>query len=287
MISDLYPEVVTKVTTATLFLIGPIGGIIGGISIYNNANAAAKNVLDLEQELEMAENEIYSDEVLHSFDKIELKNVTFQYPVSDGASPFEIGPINMTIESGQTIFVTGGNGSGKTTFIRLLTGLYHAKRGYVIVDGQKITDEKIDAYRNLFTSVFSDFHLFKYLYGIPQEQTEEADEWLDILELSHKVQLDKKTFSTIDLSGGQRKRLALLSCVLENRPIYIFDEWAADQDPYFRQKFYDQILPKLKQRKQTVISITHDDKYFHKADVRYDMSDGQLTQVSPPITEKN
>ena len=117
------------------------------------------------------------------------------------------------------------------------------------------------------------------MYGTADDQIYKADEWLANLEMTHKVKVEDKKFSTVDLSGGQRKRLALLSCVLENRPIYIFDEWAADQDPYFRKKFYEEILPSLKQKNETVIAITHDDKYFHMADLRFEMSDGQLKQI--------
>jgi putative ATP-binding cassette transporter len=285
LFSDVYSEVVTKVTAATIFLIGPIGNIVGGISLYTNANASAKNVLDLEQDLQLARGEVFTDEILTTFDEIELKNLCFQHKVVEGERAFEIGPINMNIKAGQTIFVTGGNGSGKTTFVRLLTGLYHAQKGGIYVDGKKILDERLDAYRNLYTSVFSDFHLFQYLYGTPHEQTHEGDDWLENLEMAHKVSLKDKKFSTVDLSGGQRKRLALLSSVLENRPIYIFDEWAADQDPYFRKKFYEQILPKLKDKNQTVIAITHDEKYFHLADIRFNMCEGQLTQISTPQKE--
>ena len=283
LISHAYTEVVTKVATATIFLIGPISSIVGGISLYTHANAAAQNVTDLEHDLNLSSGEIFSDKILEEFEMIELKDLYYRYEELDDDRTFEIGPINMSVKSGQTIFITGGNGSGKTTFIRLLTGLYYADKGGIYVDGKKLYKNKIDAYRNLFTSVFSDFHLFQQLYGTADDQIYKADEWLANLEMTHKVKVEDKKFSTVDLSGGQRKRLALLSCVLENRPIYIFDEWAADQDPYFRKKFYEEILPSLKQKNETVIAITHDDKYFHMADLRFEMSDGQLKQILTPV----
>ncbi|MFD1905689.1 ATP-binding cassette domain-containing protein [Paenibacillus rhizoplanae] len=66
---------------------------------------------------------------------------------------------------------------------------------------------------------------------------DEIDRYLKMLDLDGKVSIDNGRFSTLKLSGGQRKRLALLICYLEDRPIYLFDEWAADQDPEFRKFF--------------------------------------------------
>ena len=284
LVSGLYPEVVIEVTTATLFLFGPINSFVNGIPALATANAAAKNVLNLEAELSAARVEKSRGTMMREFEEICLEDIHFKHQMTEGERAFEIGPINMNITKGQTIFITGGNGSGKTTFIRVLTGLYQSDSGRIRVDGRHVDD--LDAYRNLYSAVFSDFHLFQYMYGLQQEDEAEMQHWLDFLEMSHKVHIRNKKFSTIDLSGGQRKRLALLSCVLENRAIYIFDEWAADQDPYFREKFYREILPELKARGQTVIAITHDDKFFDMADVHYKMADGQLTLVGSK-TQKN
>lgn len=86
------------------------------------------------------------------------------------------------------------------------------------------------------------------------------------LNLDNKVQVENGKFSTIVLSQGQGKRLALLTAYLEKRPIYLFDEWASDQDPFFRDVFYEKILLNLKQQGKTVLVISHDDRYFHLAD---------------------
>jgi putative ATP-binding cassette transporter len=285
--SHVYPDVVIKVTTASLFVIGPISNIVGGIPIYANANAAAENVIRLEELLEDEEEEDKTPsevQQVNSFQEIKLEQLFFKYLGSEGDRPFEVGPVNITINQGQTIFVTGGNGSGKTTFIRLLTGLYPAHEGHIRLDGKIIDRHNLNRYRSLFTSVFSDFHLFSRLYGIPEYSSHEAEHWLRFLEMDHKVQIHDNKFSTVDLSGGQRKRLALFSSILEKRPVFIFDEWAADQDPHFRHKFYHEILPKLKADMHTVIAITHDDKYFEFADVHMKMADGQINIVKhkPP-----
>lgn len=288
MVSNVDPAMITQVTMATLFLIGPISAAVGGLPNFAAANTAANNVLMLEKALENEQGETASTPlapIITEFKQIKLEKLYFEHQQAPGERAFEVGPINLTIEQGQTIFITGGNGSGKTTFIRLMMGLYPPSRGTLLVDDTVIGSDKIDAYRNLFSAVFSDFHLFKRLYGVSDYSEDEVDEWLEFLEMAHKVHLTDNAFSTVELSGGQRKRLALLSGVLENRPIYVFDEWAADQDPHFREKFYREVLPRLKARKQTVIAITHDDKFFDLADVHMKMEDGQLHEISRKVAK--
>ncbi len=281
MLSDVYTDVVIKVTTASLFLIGPITSIVGGIPVFTTATEAAQNVLALERDLKNVQDEQEvkrpePSESLTSFNAITLAGAFYQHQKKSSDRPFAVGPVDITFKQGKTTFITGGNGSGKTTFIRMLTGLYELQSGQILLNGKAVTEDNRLAYRSLFTAVFADFHLFQQLYGIRDLSTEEIDEWLDFLEMRAKVGIQNGAFSTIDLSSGQRKRLALLSTILENRPIYIFDEWAADQDPIFRRKFYEQVLPRLKARGNTIIAITHDDAYFHLADVHLKMEEGQL-----------
>jgi putative ATP-binding cassette transporter len=280
ILSKTDPGLITKITTAALFLVGPITGIVGGLPSFASSNAAAKNVLDLEKELSDLGSEIPKNPIYVRFEKIELNDIYFQHPTVAGEHAFAIGPVNLIIEQGKTIFITGGNGSGKTTLLRLITGLYKADSGKIFLDNILVTDDKIDAYRNLFSSVFSDFHLFKHLYGVDHPKQDTVNEWLDYLEMAHKVTFKNNEFSSIDLSTGQRKRLALFSAIFENRPIYVFDELAADQDPYFREKFYHKILPKIKSQGQTVIAISHDEKFYNVADIQLKMEYGNLRQVN-------
>ena len=163
--------------------------------------------------------------------------------------------------------MVGGNGSGKTTLIKLLAGLYLPTSGSIDVDDAPVTEEALESYRQHFSVVFADFYLFDELLGLSSpEHEQKALRYLQAFELDHKVTVRDGAFTTSKLSHGQRKRLALLTAYLEDRPIYIFDEWAAGQDPLFTVIFYKQLLPELKRRGKLVIVVTHDDRYFHLAD---------------------
>ena len=160
------------------------------------------------------------------------------------------------------MFIVGGNGSGKSTLLRVLTGLYPVHGGELRVDHVPVTPESVAAYRALFSAILSDFHLFDRLYGLEDVPADLIARLLREMELDHKVGVADGRFSTLDLSHGQKKRLALIVALLEDRPVLVFDEWAADQDPGFRRHFYEDILPGLKREGRTVIAATHDDRYF-------------------------
>ncbi|MGL4620663.1 cyclic peptide export ABC transporter [Chroococcidiopsis sp.] len=208
---------------------------------------------------------------------IELLQVTHSYYKGEDENSFTVGAIDLTFYPGELIFIVGGNGSGKSTLAKLITGLYIPDSGKIIWDKNNVIEQNREIYRQLFSTVFSDFYLFEQLLGIQLDNLDErARKYLLQLQLEHKVKIKNNAFSTIELSQGQQKRLALLIAYLEDRPIYLFDEWAADQDPYFREIFYKQLLPELKQRGKTVIVITHDDRYFHLCDRLFKLDYGKL-----------
>ena len=180
---------------------------------------------------------------------------------------FRVGPLNFTLHSGDIVFISGGNGSGKSTFLKLLAGLYEPDSGELLLDGVRVDDTNRDAYRALIAAIFVDYHLFQRLYGIADPGPGEINRLLTQFRLTDKTRLTGGEFSTLDLSGGQRKRLALIVSLLEKRPILLLDEWTADQDPDFRRKFYDELLPELKQAGETVVVITHDDRYLAELDL--------------------
>jgi putative ATP-binding cassette transporter len=199
--------------------------------------------------------------------ELRLTGVNHTYRGDREDTEFSLGPIDLVFHPSQLVFIIGGNGSGKSTLAKLITGLYSPAAGTIQLDGQPIDAENREWYRQHFSVIFADFYLFDRLLGLnhPNLQTE-AQHYLKQLHLDRKVSLSADKLSTIALSQGQRKRLALLTAYLEDRPIYLFDEWAADQDPSFKDLFYTGFLPELRDRGKTIFVISHDDHYFHVAD---------------------
>jgi putative pyoverdin transport system ATP-binding/permease protein len=217
----------------------------------------------------------------NGFETIELRGAGRAYLREDGQGlSFRLGPVDLLLRPGEIVFVIGGNGSGKTTFVKMLTSLYELDQGDLLWDGQAVTPASSEAYRQLFAAVFSDFYLFRQLDGHPgNTHVAEAKKFLKLLRLDRSVQVEAGGFSTLALSQGQRKRLALVVAYLDNRPIYLFDEWAADQDPEFKDFFYTVLLPALKAAGKLVIAITHDDKYFDVADRLLKLDEGKLSEL--------
>jgi putative pyoverdin transport system ATP-binding/permease protein len=196
---------------------------------------------------------------------IALSNVIHQYRGDREDTPFTLTIPYLEIPAGQLLFIVGGNGSGKSTLAKILMGLYPPETGRLAWDNQTIAEENLSDYRENFSAIFADFYLFDRV--LETEQTKkQAQIYLEKLQIAHKVQIQDGMLSTTALSTGQRKRLALLNAYLEDRSVYVFDEWASDQDPVFRDLFYHTILQELKQRGKTVIVISHDDRYFNVGD---------------------
>lgn len=214
----------------------------------------------------------YEETAVHA---IEMEGIFHSY--HSETDSFTLGPLDLSFRAGETVFVSGGNGSGKTTFIKLLCGLYVPQSGEMRYNGAAVTNETREDYRSQFAAVFSDFFLSETIARIPSPELDNlAAAYLKEFRLAHKVQVRNGMFSTTDLSQGQRKRLALVAACLEDKPIYVFDEWAADQDASFRQKFYYEILPELKRRGKTLFVISHDQQYFSQADRLIVLEEGRL-----------
>ena len=207
---------------------------------------------------------------------LELTDVSYTFPRVEGFEPFHLGPVNLRIEQGDITFIVGENGCGKTTLIKLLLGLYAPQKGSIELNGQAIVAANRDDYRQLFTTIFADYYLFDDVIQGDKPIPADADRYLKRLEIGHKVTITDGVFSTTDLSTGQRKRLALVNAWLEERPVLVFDEWAADQDPTFRRIFYTELLPDLKRLGKTIIVISHDDRYFDVADQIVRMEAGRV-----------
>lgn len=279
-LSPAFPGVVVKLAGATLFMASPISILANAIPVFTNARASIENIRALEDRLSLIEAPATSSEQREDFVRIELAGVTFAHRDAEDVVLFTLGPLDFTLCKGEVVFVTGGNGSGKSTFVHLLCGLHAPERGTIGLDGLPVEPDGRPSYRTLFSVIFSDMHLFQRLYGLDEAlDPRRVAEVLDLLELANKVAIVDGAFSTIDLSAGQRKRLALAASILHRRPILILDEWAADQDPQFRRKFYEVIVPWLRTQGFTVVAVTHDDRYFAHADRRIHLTEGRIDET--------
>ncbi|MGY3453933.1 cyclic peptide export ABC transporter [Bradyrhizobium sp. USDA 4353] len=281
---DSPPSVSSGFVLVLLFMRGPIDQLIGMLPSLGRAQVAMRRIAELSERFATAEQDLLAEPAQGSgerIDSIELRGVTYAFPAAASDRPFVLGPMDLRISRGEIVFIVGENGSGKTTLIKLLLGLYVPDSGVLLRDGVPVVSETRDDYRQLFTTVFSDYYLFDTLLQQSGATPDFAQRYLDRLELAHKVSVENGTFSTTDLSTGQRKRLALVNAWIEGRPVLVFDEWAADQDPAFRHVFYTELLADLKRLGKTIIVISHDDRYFHCADRIVRLRNGQIEEDEP------
>lgn len=279
-----YAAVIVEITTAILFIIGPLRLIIGLVPYFVMCDEATRAISSLEIALDESHaagaNGVTAavTPAPKAFGTLELDNVSFAYK-QDSSEAFSIGPLSFSVTAGEIVFLVGGNGSGKSTLLKVLAGLYPPDSGRLMVDGVQVTTEGLQRYRELFAAIFADFHLFERLYGLFGVDEQIVSRLLLEMQLADKVRIVDDQWSTLELSTGQRKRLALVVSLLDRKPLLVFDELAADQDPEFRQFLYEQLLPRLKAEGSTVIAATHDDRYFHIADKVIKMEYGKASYV--------
>lgn len=289
-ITEVHTDNIYKISSTILFITGPIAILINALPVLNRVNLSIEELVQLEAEMDKAiasEEPLNNDLVFSDFENLKVKDLSFTYPNSspDKGTDFVAGPFNDHIARGELLFIIGGNGSGKSTFIKLLTGLYYPDKGEFYVDSNKIDKTNYLAYRNLFSAIFTDFHLFDKFYGVKNSDADNVNYWLQKMKMQHKVEYKDDRFTRTSLSTGQRKRLAFIAAMLEDRPVLVMDEFAADQDPQFRQYFYETLLPELKAMGKTVIAVTHDDHYFHVADRLLKMDEGKMVEYSQPFSK--
>ncbi|MEJ0096567.1 MAG: cyclic peptide export ABC transporter [Methylocella sp.] len=274
----------TAITFLLFYLIQPVSSVMGALPNLRQSSIALSRIRQLNADLTQIAPEAphqhrhdpfavaYPDTPL-----LQLIQVRHQFPGLTDDKPFNLGPIDLSIQRGETLFIVGGNGSGKTTLAMLLLGLYKPEGGAIKLNGVQVDDVSRSRYRQYFSAVFADFFLFDEILGADEQRlAAQANEYLSKLRIGHKVKAEAGRYSTTSLSQGQRKRMALVSSYLEDRPIHLFDEWAADQDPVFKRIFYLELLPELKKCGKTVIVISHDDAYFSCADCVIKLEDGMV-----------
>ncbi|WP_440069296.1 cyclic peptide export ABC transporter [Tenacibaculum discolor] len=261
-----------------LFISGPINNLINLQQMYTRFIVANRRIKSFMKDFEVEDNKntLLKPQRTNDFTSIEYKNVYFSYNEEQPDSSFALGPINLELKKGETVFIVGGNGSGKSTFINTLTGLYAPTKGQILFDEEENITEQI---QSLTAAVFTDNHIFSKNYEEYElENNIEYKEYLKLMELEEVVGNDKDSSVRRKFSKGQSKRMSLIFALLEDKPILILDEWAADQDPYFRKFFYEELIPKFKQEGKTIIAVTHDDAYFHQADRILKFDYGQIVK---------
>ena len=278
--------VMFQVLTVIFLTSGPIEMMFSAFPVLSRAEHAYYRIQAVEEALLNAQSAALEGEVevLGGFSEIRLEHIAAKVggDEAQGSEAFQLGPVDLVFKPGETVFICGGNGSGKTTLLDIITGLRHPDSGEIFLDGVPLDADRRASYRELFSSVFSSFHLFSRAYGLAEEELARLQERIEDLNLSGRVSVLEDRFSTLALSAGQKRRLALSVALAERRPIIVLDEFAADQDPSHRAFFYDVLIPELSRGGQLVIAITHDDHQFHKCDRLIKMADGKVESIQTP-----
>lgn len=274
---------ITAIIAVVLFSIAPLGQVILGIPFFTKADLAIESIRQLEERLDAMDDMSATSPQSRlvgkrSFQTLRIEDLFFSYSDPGGQQPFTVGPIDLNIEQGELIIISGGNGSGKSTLLKLISGLYYPLSGSIHLDDILIKPGNYQHYRGLFSIILSDFHIFDRLYGFHEVDYALLHSLLDRMKISNKTGCIDGKFTNLDLSTGQKKRLALVMSRLEDRPILIYDEIAADLDPEFRAYYYDVHLPELRKSGKTIIAVSHDDRYFHMGDRLIKMDYGKVTE---------
>jgi putative ATP-binding cassette transporter len=282
-------ETLSGYVLGSFFMMGPVWGVIESWPIFAQGQLALRKIEELQLSLATGDR-ITTPKInpsILSWEHLDMEGVRFAYEV-DHKNGFVLGPLDFTLRRGEVVFLVGGNGSGKSTFVKVLAGLYLPQEGTIKLDGCCISEANCEWLQDHFSVIFSDFYLFDRFLGLDERDLDaRAREYLVQLELTDKVEVCHGVLSTTALSQGQRKRLALLTAFLEDRPIYVFDEWAADQDPHYREIFYNVLLPDLTARGKTILVISHDDRYYHCGDRIVKLEYGELASDTRPRRTKD
>jgi cyclic peptide transporter len=275
---EMNQALVLELSAAIFFLFMPINQIVFGITHLSRAESSAQNLFELCNALPATIKDEHRCN-LPDFDEITLSNLSFTYK-KNVDTPFKLGPINFSFSRGQTLLISGDNGCGKTSLVYLIAGLYFPQDGCVKINHAVVNETNIQDYRNKFAAIFPDYHLFKKLYGLEECNKQKIIDNLNFMQLSEAIHVTENEFSTLKLSTGQRKRLALLVSLLEDKSIYIFDEWPVEQVASFKEAFYNEIVPSLKAKGKTVIIVSHDESYFQSCDMHIKMAKGLIKEIN-------
>ncbi|MCH8495991.1 MAG: cyclic peptide export ABC transporter [Balneolales bacterium] len=259
----------TGVLTVMLFMLSPLSNVANFVSEYKAMQVSLHRVNGMETQINSNTESKRPQEKIQGIQPdrpiLELENIRLTYKRDDGEPHFMMGPLNVQIPDGKITFIVGENGSGKSTLAKVLTGLYAPDTGKIRYKGVAIEPHHLEDYRSRFSSVFSDFHLFRELPPAAYD-VEALPRWLKVMDLSDKVEISGNNLRHRKLSQGQRERLAFAIACSYTSEIMLLDEIASNQDAEFKKRIYNEILPELRNEGKTIIAISHDDRFFDKAD---------------------
>lgn len=277
---DFNNEKSTTFIMVIFYLMGPVSAIIGSIGTLTRIKIAFERIEEFQAStsstLSLYKSSDKTDEASNFLD-IEFRDVYYEHTDEDSKTKFKLGPLNLKIESGEVIFVTGANGSGKSTFMYILSGLYKPISGSILVNGKEV--DSLVFLSKYISPVFSDHYLFGNNYDNIDftNSNKELQRWIELFKLESIIQLSRENNPIdVNLSRGQRKRMSLVYAIMENKPLIILDEWAAEQDPHFKQYFYQELIEYLKLQGKTIVAISHDNQYFNAAERHITFEFGKL-----------
>jgi putative ATP-binding cassette transporter len=275
-----------KIVYASMFMWLLVEGVFQVFPTLAKAHSAHAEITAMSNALASGSSEETPPaEPLPALRTLQFEGLEYHYAKAEDGEPFGIGPCSLTLAPGELVFLVGNNGSGKTTLMRVLSGLYVPHRGRILWNGTTVDAKNRIDYRSHFATVFTDFHLFDRFYGFRELPADTVRQAIADVGLAKKTDYINELFTTLDLSRGQRHRLAVSLSILEDKEVYIYDEIAADQDPGFRAWIYEKFLPQLKGKGKAVLVVSHDDRYFHLADRVLAMEEGKLVPyTAQPIT---
>ncbi len=276
VVPNLVPGVEAVTMTAAAVLMSNISlSLVRDIPLLTRGESAIADMERVHAALRPAKADAGRQPAPLTAGPITLDNVCYQYPDQDGEAGFAFGPVSLTFPPATITFVLGGNSAGKTTLMKLIAGLYAPDMGQISLDGTALPPSDL---RESVSAIFADPYIFDRLYGWADADPAMVNALLADMGIAHRTRFADGRFTATDLSTGQRKRLAWVVAMIEARPILLLDQWAADQDPEFREHFYRTMLPALRTAGRTVIAVTNDDRYYDAADRLVRLEDGVLVQ---------
>lgn len=275
-----------QILTLALFSLMPFEQIVTSYPSVIGTLVSYMRIDDLSRELAVVESVVeHPVSKAPPFRTIGLRGIEARYN-SRETSSFALGPLDFELRAGEVVFLVGSNGSGKTTFMNVLCGLLDPTSGSISVDGRPLAPEDMGGYRAQFSAIFTQYHVFRQLYGLEHVTPQAADEIVERVGLTGITQIRGEGISRLDLSAGQKRRLALAIALLEDRNVLVLDEFVADQDPEKRDYFFRSLVPWLKAQGKTVVVSTHDLAWLDCCDRVVTFDNGKMTeQVRAPLVD--